>query len=236
MTVEEVLAELEALATPSTKKTLTRHGAKGPFFGVKIEDMKKKLLKHVKPDHELALALYETGNSDAMYLAGLAIDAEKMKKADLKRWVKGAYWNMLSGYTVPGVAAESKYARELGLEWIKSKDEQIANAGWSTLALWASITPDEELPLDELAELLERVPNEIGKVKNRVRYAMNNFVIAVGGAVAPLNKLATSIAKKLGKVEVDMGDTDCKVPLATEYIEKIRKMGRIGKKRASARC
>jgi len=31
-------------------------------------------------------------------------------------------------------------------------------------------------------------------------------------------------------------ETACKVPLATEYIEKIEKSGRIGKRRKTLRC
>ena len=44
------------------------------------------------------------------------------------------------------------------------------------------------------------------------------------------------VAAKIGKVRVEMGETECKVPAATEYIQKIRKMNRLGKKRKSARC
>ena len=47
---------------------------------------------------------------------------------------------------------------------------------------------------------------------------------------------AKAAAKKIGKVEVDMGDTACKVPLATEYIAKVEKMGRVGKKRKTMKC
>ena len=32
------------------------------------------------------------------------------------------------------------------------------------------------------------------------------------------------------------GDTACKVPLALEYIEKMEKAGRVGKKRKTTRC
>jgi 3-methyladenine DNA glycosylase AlkD len=236
MTVDEVMSELESLGNATTKNTLVKHGAREPFFGVKIEDMKKKLLKRVKGDQQLILALYDTGNSDAMYLAGLAADPIQMTKAQLKRWAKGAYWHMISGYTVPGVAAESKFAWELALEWIDSKQEQIANAGWSTLAAWVGITPDEDLPLDELKKLLDRAEKQIHTAQNRVRYAMNSFVIAAGGCVTPLTKHATAVAKRIGKVEVDMGGTACKVPLAADYIEMMREKGRLGKKRASARC
>ena len=53
------------------------HGAKEPFFGVKVGDL-KKILKKTKKNHELSLELYKTGNSDAMYLAGLMADEKKI--------------------------------------------------------------------------------------------------------------------------------------------------------------
>ena len=65
---------------------------------------------------------------------------------------------------------------------------------------------------------------------------MNNFVIAVGCYVAPLTEAAKQTAEKIGKVEVDMGDTACKVPDAVPYIEKVEQRGTIGKKRMQARC
>ena len=65
---------------------------------------------------------------------------------------------------------------------------------------------------------------------------MNGFVIAVGTSVVPLAAEAIKTAESIGKVHVDMGETSCKVPLATEKIEKAVKFGRQGKKRKSARC
>ena len=42
--------------------------------------------------------------------------------------------------------------------------------------------------------------------------------------------------KKIGPVQVDMGNTSCQVPSAPEQIEKARSRGTIGKKRKSAKC
>jgi hypothetical protein len=84
--------------------------------------------------------------------------------------------------------------------------------------------------------LLKQVEQEIHQAPNRVRYTMNGFVISVGTYVKPLLKQALATAKKIGKVDVQMGETSCKVPLATDYIAKVEKMGRIGKKRKVARC
>ncbi|MDB4572960.1 DNA alkylation repair protein, partial [Akkermansiaceae bacterium] len=89
MTVGEVMAELESLGNEQTKKTLLRHGAVEPLFGVKIGDL-KGLRKELKNDHDIALALYGTGNSDAMYLAGLIADSEKVTEEELDRWVNEA--------------------------------------------------------------------------------------------------------------------------------------------------
>ena len=102
---------------------------------------------------------------------------------------------MLSGYTVPWVASESRFGRELALEWIDSASEQVANAGWCTYSCLLAIKPDAELDLAEIEKLMGRVKAEIGSAPNRVRYAMNGFVIAVGGYVAPLTAKAKAVAK-----------------------------------------
>lgn len=80
MTLEDVMQELEGYGDERNKSTLMKHGAQEPFFGVKVADL-KKVLKKTKKNHELSLALYQTGNSDAMYLAGLMADEKQIRGA-----------------------------------------------------------------------------------------------------------------------------------------------------------
>jgi 3-methyladenine DNA glycosylase AlkD len=235
MTVNEVMAELEAMGNEQTKKVLTRHGAKEPFFGVKVGDL-KKIVKRVKKDHELSLALYETGNSDAMYLAGLIADETKITKEQLQDWAEKAYWYYLSEYAVAAVTSESPYGHEMAMEWIEADEENIASAGWATLSGMVAIKSNEELDLKELDELLDCISKTIKYVPDRVRYTMNGFVIAVGTYVPELTERAKEVGQMNGKVEVNMGGTACKVPYAPEYIEKVEKKGTVGKKRKIARC
>ena len=108
MTVSKILKELEAYGDEQTKKTLLRHGAKEPFFGVNISDLKK---------------------------------------------------------------------------------------------------------------ILNRIPLEIKSADDRFKHTMNAFVIAIGSYIAELTVKAQEIAKNIGVVEVDMGDTSCKEPLVTAYIQ-----------------
>ena len=95
---------------------------------------------------------------------------------------------------------------------------------------------DAALDMATLKRLIARVQKTIHGQPNRVRYVMNGFLIAVGGAVVPLTGLAIEAAKKIGDVEVDMGGTACKVPPAAVYIDKIRKRGAHGRKRKSVKC
>lgn len=234
-TVSQVMTALKKKGTAQTRKTYERHGAPENLFGVKVADM-KVIAKQIKGNQELACELYDTGNGDAMYLAGIVADGSQMSKKQLNHWVKIASWHFVSEYSVPGVTSESPYARELALKWIKSKQEHIAACGWNTYAGVVTITPDEDLDLKEIESLLKQIEKDIDKAPNRVRYTMNGFVITVGGYVKPLSKKAKATATKLGKVSVDVGDTACKVPLATEYIEKMESTGRAFKKRKSFKC
>ena len=154
MTAQEILEELRSLGSEATKKVLLKHGAREPFFGVKIEHL-KKIQKRIKKDYKLALELFDTGNSDAMYLAGLIADDARITKKDLRHWAEKAYWYMLSEYTVAWVAAEKSYGHDLALEWIESKKENIATTGWATFGSLVAITDDSELDLAELKLLLK---------------------------------------------------------------------------------
>jgi 3-methyladenine DNA glycosylase AlkD len=235
MSSDEVMAYLEEHGSQTAKNTLVKHGAREPFFGTRIGDM-KPLVKKIKRDHELALALYNTGNSDAMYFAGLIADENRITKEQLQAWVERAYWYMLSECTVAWVAAESPFGFELAREWMQSDREQIACAGWATFNSLLSIRDNSEFDRAEIERMLDQVEKTIHDEQNRVRYVMNQFVISVGAAMPELTDRAKAIGERIGTVRVDMGDTECKVPRIKPYIEKIESRGAIGKKRKEARC
>lgn len=234
--VTQIMTALKKKGSEQTRKIYRQHGADDNTFGVKVADL-KVIAKQIKGDQELACGLFETGNFDAMYLAGLVADGKRMSKKQLDDWAKSSAWEWISEYAVPWVASESPHGRELALKWMNSKKkESLASCGWATYSSLVAITPDEELDLTEIKGLLKRVENEVHSAANRVRYTMNGFVIAVGAYVTPVVKQAKATAKKVGKVDIDMGGTACKVPLALEYIEKMEKSARAGKKRKTTRC
>jgi 3-methyladenine DNA glycosylase AlkD len=235
MTLDQVMSELAAKGSEATKKLLVKHGAKEPFFGVKIGDL-KPLQKKLKGEQALALQLYATGNGDAQYLAGMIADGAKMTPAQLQKWADTAGWNMISGTIVPWVASEHADGFALAVKWIDAKDESVAVSGWKTLSALAAIMPDEQMPVKQFSALLDRVAKTMSTAPDDVRSAMNGFMIACGTYVAPLGDKAVATARKVGKVDIDMGDTACKVPDAEAYILKCRRGAPVAPKRKTVRC
>lgn len=235
MTVNDVMRQLAAMGTATTRRTHLQHGTVEPLFGVRIGDL-KPLQRKLKGRQELALQLYATGNSDAMYLAGLIADGSAMSPRQLDQWAAGATWHMIAGCTVAWVAAEHPQGVQIARKWVDSPRELIATAGWSTLSAVVATMPDDQLPVGELGALLDRCATTIHGAPNRARYAMNSFVISCGTYVAPLAERALVIARRIGVVTVDMGETACAVPEAESYILKSRRGAPVAPKRKTTRC
>lgn len=233
--IYEIMKELENLGNEQTKNTYIRHGAKEPLYGVTTGKL-KPLARRIKKNYKLSMELYETGNYDAMYLAGMIAEPIKMSKMDFKEWIKGAYCHGIADYVVSVALAGSRHAPNIADEWIKSDKELYASAGWSSYCWLISYQNDDFFDKEKLHSYLKEIEKNIHFSPNRVRYAMNNFVIAVGTSYKPLHKEALETAKKIGKVFVDMGNTSCKTPLATEYIQKAIQKQKIGFKRKNIRC
>jgi len=84
--------------------------------------------------------------------------------------------------------------------------------------------------------LLNRVEETIHSSLNRTKYCMNGFVIALGAAIPELTERCKEVGDRIGKVNVTMGDTSCKVPMIRTYIEKVEARGSVGKKKKKLKC
>jgi 3-methyladenine DNA glycosylase AlkD len=235
MTLIETMTELEKLGSEQTRKIYTNHGCKSAMFGVSVANL-KTILKQTKKDHELALKLYDTGNADAQYLAGLMADAKKLTTKDLQNWANNASWYMVAEYSVAWNVAESPNCIELAENWINSKDENLQAIGWASLSSHLIYEKREPIESSFLDTCLNKIEREIHNSGNRVKYTMNGFIIALGASESEFFKTCQDLAKRIGKVEVFMGKTSCKVPEAVSYLEKIKTMGRLGKKKKTMKC
>ena len=222
MGFEEVLDALRAAGTAQNRKVYARHGVRREMFGVSYAEL-GRLKKRIGTDHDLAKRLWATGNHDARILATMVADPAAMKAADLEAWAKD-----LDSYVVTdafsGLVAKSPHAPAKLAKWTRAKGEWIGAAGWNlvgSLALSADDVPDSVL-----VEMLRTIETEIHGRRNRVRHSMNMALIAIGGRNATLEKKAVAAANRIGRVEVDHGETGCQTPEAIPYIRRMRERAR----------
>ncbi len=223
MTTNEVMAQLEKAGSAATRKTYARHGITSPMFGVSYAVL-GKLVKAIKIDQALAEELWATGNHDARILATMVADPKRIARKHLDGWAKAADNYVLSD-AIGRMVAKTPDARATAEAWVESPGEHVGQCGWTVLGMLAG--GGDAVSEAECLALLGRIEREIKTAKNRVRHSMNGTLIAIGGRSVPLRAAALAAHRRIGKVEVDHGDTACVTPNAEAYLAKIwaRKKG-----------
>ena len=216
MTFDEAMNQLKKMGTAQNVKIYTRHGAKAPMFGVSFGNL-NKLKKQIKVDHALAQQLWDTGNMDARTLAMMIADPDKLTSSEADKWVTDLDYHMLTDLFA-SLVARSPHAPKKYPKWMAAKKEFVRQCGYST---FSSFMRENDQPNNaECRKILKTVEAEIHDSPNRARYAMNTAVISIGAYRPELTNEAIAAAKRIGKVEVDHGDTSCRTPDAIEYIKK----------------
>ncbi len=217
MTYSEVMKRLKELGTEQNVKIYKRHGMSEPLFGVSFANL-TLLKKQIKFDHALAQKLWKSGNADARNLATMIAVPAEFTSAEIDDWVEDQN-SYGSCDLLAKVIGQTPFVKKKAEAWIKSPDEWISRTGWNLIAVLAMDGAD---PTSDsyFEKLLDKIEKQIHKAKNFTRHAMNNAVIAIGTRNAALKVQAQAAARRIGKVEVDHGETDCKTPDAYAYIEK----------------
>lgn len=215
MNVEETLTELKSLGTEQNRKVYARHGVGEPMFGVSYANL-GKLRKRIKVDQSLAEQLWASGIHDARVLATMIADPEAIKASQLDAWAKDVRSYVLAN-AVSALTAKTPFAVKKFEKWSASRTGWIASSGWDVLAVLAG---GSELPDEYFATQLVRIEANIHRAENRVRYSMNGALIGIGLRNETLQAAAIEAAGRIGKVEVDHGETSCQTPDAAAYIRK----------------
>ncbi|MGG3928047.1 DNA alkylation repair protein [Metabacillus fastidiosus] len=235
MDFETVMQELESLGKERTKKIYISNGAHEPLFGVATGAM-KPIAKKIKINQRLAEELYETGNYDAMYFAGIIADPKAMNESDFDRWMDGAYFYMLSDFVVSVTLSESDIAQDIADKWIASGEELRMSAGWSCYCWLLGNRKDNEFSESKISNMLDIVKDTIHDSPERTKSAMNNFLYTVGISYLPLHEKAAETAMEVGTVEVKRDKKKSSFLNAYESIQKEIDRGRLGFKRKYVRC
>jgi 3-methyladenine DNA glycosylase AlkD len=172
------------------------------------------LANKLKTDHELALALWQTGNVDAQMLATLVINVKLLSAGEVDQLVRSISFAHVADWLMSYVVKQHVDKEIIRQRWMIDTDRWAARAGWSLTAERVVKRPDG---LD-LAALLDRVESEMGTAAPEVQWTMNSALAEIGIHFPKLRKRAIAIGEKLGIYRDFPVSKGCTSPFAPIWI------------------
>ncbi len=221
MTLDETMAQLKALGSETVRNLNIRSGCGEHQFGVKSGDL-RTLAKGIKTNPELADALWQTGNLDAMLLATLLMHPKQMSADAVATLVHSVPCVPVADWLGAHVVKLHPQKEMLRQKWMASRDDWASRAGWSLTA--DRIAKDSE-GLD-LAALLDRIETEMGDAPVIVQWTMNYCLAAIGIHFPEQRERAVAIGEKLGVFRDYPCSKGCTSPFAPLWIaEMVKRQG-----------
>lgn len=219
MTLEEAMRQLRSLGNAGVRAQNAKNGPMGSGagdnqFGVPRGDV-RKLANKIKTNHELALALWKTGNIDAQFLAALLINVKLLSADEMDRIVKSVSWMWVAEWLYSYVLKEHADKESLRQKWMKSDDRWTARAGWQLTAGRVAKSPEG---LD-IGALLDRIEKEMAAAVPEVQWTMNMCLAEIGIRFPQHRKRAIAIGEKLGIYRDYPVSKGCTSPFAPIWID-----------------
>jgi 3-methyladenine DNA glycosylase AlkD len=221
MTLKETLAQLKSLGNETVRKHNTKFGAGKNQFGVPMGNI-RKLAAKIKIDHDLAMALWKTGNVDARLLAILLMNPKSLTTNDLDRLVRSLDFAHVADWLNSYVVKNHPDKESLRQEWMEADNPWAARAGWSLTSERIAKNPKG---LD-LVALLDRIESEMGDAAPEVQWTMNYCLAGIGIHFPKHRKRAIAIGESLGVFRGYPVSKGCTSPFAPIWIkEMVRRQG-----------
>ncbi len=194
-TAEEVMTMLQDAARPEAVAGMVRYGINDRRrLGVSAPEM-RRIARAIGRDHDLALQLWRTGIPEAMMVASLIGEPQRLTAAQMDEWVAALdSWDVCDQVCM-NLFDKSPLAWRKVREWAQSDGEFVKRAAFALLAClaWHDKEASDEaftafLPLIEAAATDER-----NYVKKAVSWALRH----IGKRNAKLNASALAVAAKL---------------------------------------
>ncbi|WP_129714344.1 DNA alkylation repair protein [Pedobacter sp. SYP-B3415] len=213
MTLQETLTRLQNLGTEKMRAFNRKNGAHENQFGLKMGDIRKVAAK-IKTNHELALALWETGNIDARLLAILVMKPKMLTADQLDNFIRSERFVQVADWLSAYIIKEHPDKEALRQRWINDPDPMAARAGWSLTAGRVAREPEG---LD-LPGLLDRIEDEMPLAPAEVQWTMNTTLARIGIHFPGLRERAIDIGERLGIYRDYPVSKGCTSPFAPIWI------------------
>ncbi|MCX6166289.1 MAG: SDR family NAD(P)-dependent oxidoreductase, partial [Ignavibacteriae bacterium] len=193
--IEKIKRYLEPLGSEKNRKGMQRFGIRfEKAYGVNIPVL-RKLAKEYKPNHELALELWETKIHEQMLLAIFIDDYKLVTKAQMNKWVKDfASWDICD-QCCSTLFDKTPYVFEKAFKWSKAKDEFVKRAGFVMMAVIA--VHNKKIKDIELFDFFPVMEREAYDDRNFVKKAVNWSLRTLGKRSKILFDEALEVAERI---------------------------------------
>lgn len=216
MNLKDALAQLKALGDEKVRARNKKNGAGDNQFGVPMGGIRKVAAK-IKTDHELAMALWDTGNIDARLLAILVLEPQSLSRDDMDRMVRSADFPQLADWLNSYVVKNHPDKESLRQSWMQDDHPWAARAGWSLTSERVNQSADG---LD-LPALLDRIESEMSGAPSPTQWTMNNCLAGIGIHHPKHRTRAIAIGERLGIYRDYPVSKGCTSPFAPIWINEI---------------
>ena len=163
-------------------------------FGVSMREV-QALAKSIGRDHDLALALWDSGWHEARTLTAYVDDPARVTGAQMDRWCRQFdNWAVVDTLCF-ALFDRTPHAWAKVEQWAKRKDEFQKRAGFALL--WSLTVHDKSAPDAPYLRGLALIEREAKDGRNFVKKAVNMALRAVGKRNTALNAAAIVTAKSL---------------------------------------
>jgi 3-methyladenine DNA glycosylase AlkD len=191
----EALAWLERHGTKKTRDGMAGYGITAKkAFGVTMGDI-RVLAKRLGTNHDLAVALWNTGVYEARMLTAFVADPQKLTAAQMDQWCRDFDSWAICDTLCFALFDRSPDAFDKVKAWAKSNDEFIKRAAFALLACLA--LHDRGVGDEPFLKLLPLIERACMDGRNFVKKAVNWALRAIGGRSKPLHAESLDMARRL---------------------------------------
>jgi 3-methyladenine DNA glycosylase AlkD len=193
--VAALLDEIRALGSEKDRAGMARYGINVEnAFGVSIYEL-RKIAKRIGTDHELALALWATGNHEARLLACFVDDPAAVGEDQLEAWAADFdSWDICDQATT-SLFDLTPHAWSKAVEWAGREEEWVRRGAFALMAgLAVHDRKAADRPFRRVLPLIERAAfDDRNFVKKAVNWALRN----IGKRNPTLNRAAIACAETI---------------------------------------
>ena len=173
LTVEDILSELRRSGEPQRVAALKQSGASSPAFGVGLPAL-RSLAKRIGHDHELAVALWQTGVREPRILASLIDERERVTSNQMDRWAETFDSWEICDQCCQNLFAHTDFALAKAVEWTQRPEEFVKRAGFVLVAVRAvrDKRADDQTFADLLPTLIAPADDERVYVRKGASWAL----------------------------------------------------------------